>query len=266
MVIVKDGKAILQSIHTKTVNQAVNSQWRNVVLDDRPPLNNNSEKELAMRERTTLAQLRSGHCRLLGSYMSRFSKDVNLYVFTDCSNTPHDVKKLFNCPAHPTTMTPSDLRSRPVDAIREIGYLEQGELDWDGPDWKANNNKRWEEVITSTDLKHNSRKAWLTIKNLSIDPTTSTHASLVNSTQFAHQLLINGGSTMPGKPKCPVLPTEASGRVTLVYPFSEGEYRKGIAALKSAKAVGISDVLQEQLKNIEKPRTSGYLIGSTNIS
>ena len=126
MIIAKDRKAKLQAIHTKAVNQAVNSQGRNVVLDDRPPLINISEKELTRKERTTLAQLRSGHCRLLGFYKSRISKDASLDV---CSKTPHDVKHLFNCPAHPTTMTPSDLWNRPVDAIRELSYLEAGVLD-----------------------------------------------------------------------------------------------------------------------------------------
>ena len=46
MMIAKDRKATLQAIHTKAVNQAVTSQRRNVVLDDRPPLMNISEKEL----------------------------------------------------------------------------------------------------------------------------------------------------------------------------------------------------------------------------
>ena len=133
-------------LHTMAVNQAVTSLGRNVLLDDRPPPIKISEKELTQKERTTLAQLRSGHCRLLGSYKSRISKDVSLDVCADCGKTPHDVKHLFNCPAHPTTMTPSDLWNRPVDAIRELSYLEAGILDWDGPDWKANNNncRLWE--------------------------------------------------------------------------------------------------------------------------
>ena len=107
---------------------AVNSLGRNVVLDDRPPAINISEKELTRKERTTLAQLRSGHCSLLGSYKIRISKDVNLDVCADCGMTPHDVKHLFNCPAHPT-MTPSELWNRPVDAIRELSYLQAGILD-----------------------------------------------------------------------------------------------------------------------------------------
>ena len=129
MMFAKDRKATLQAIHTMTVNQAVTSLRRNVVLDDRPPLINISEKELTRRERTILAQLRPGHCRLIVSYKSRISKDDNLDLSADCGKIPHDVKYLFNCPAHPTTMTPSDLRNRLVDAIRELSYLEAGVLD-----------------------------------------------------------------------------------------------------------------------------------------
>ena len=129
MMIAKDRKATLQAIHTIAVNQAVTSLRRNVVLDERPPLINISEKELTRRERTTLTQQRSGHCRLLGSYKSRISKDASLGVCADCGKAPHDVKHLFNCPAHPTTTTPLDLWNRPVDAIRELSDLEAGVLD-----------------------------------------------------------------------------------------------------------------------------------------
>ena len=69
-----------------------------------------------------LAQLRSGYCKLLGSYKSRIKKDASLDV---CGKTPHDVKHLFACPAHPTTLIPSDLWSKPVESIREFSYLEE---------------------------------------------------------------------------------------------------------------------------------------------
>ena len=85
MMIAKDRKATLQAMHTTAVNQAVTSLRRNVVLDDRPPLINISEKELTRKERTTHAQLRSGHCRLLGSYKSRISKDASFDVCADCA-------------------------------------------------------------------------------------------------------------------------------------------------------------------------------------
>ena len=65
IMIAKDMKVTLQAIYTNAVNQAVNSQERNFVLDDHPPLINNPEKYLTRKERMTLTQLRSGHCRLL---------------------------------------------------------------------------------------------------------------------------------------------------------------------------------------------------------
>ena len=109
--------------------QDVKSHERNVVLDGRPPPISNSEKDLIRKERSTLAQLRSGYCRLLGSNKSRIKKDASLNVCADCGTTPHDIKHLFVCPAHPSTMIPSDLWSRPTDAIRELSYLEARDPD-----------------------------------------------------------------------------------------------------------------------------------------
>ena len=67
LMIAKDRKTTLQAIHTMAVNQAITSLGRNVVLGDRPPAINIFEKELTRKERTTLAQLRSGQYRLIGS-------------------------------------------------------------------------------------------------------------------------------------------------------------------------------------------------------
>ena len=93
------------------------------MLYGRPPPISNSEKELTRKECSTLAQLRSRYCRLLGSYKSSIKKDASLDVCADCGTRPHDVKHLFVCPAHPTTLIPSDLWSRPNDAVRELSYL-----------------------------------------------------------------------------------------------------------------------------------------------
>ena len=114
---------------------------------------------------------------------------------------------------------------------------------------KEEKKKRWEEVITSIDLTHNSRKAWQTIKKLSNNPTSPNPLCLVNSNQVAHHLLVNGQGMMPTKPKCSALPT-VEGKPSLVSAFSEEEYRKGIAALKNNKAAGIDNIMVEQLKNL----------------
>ena len=83
--------------------------------------------------------------------------------------------------------------------------------------------RRWEEVITTTNMTHNSRKAWKTIEKLSGDPATSIPSCLVSANQLAHQLLINGKCTIPSKPKRPVLSTVTEGTTSMVYPFSTGE-------------------------------------------
>ena len=110
--------------------------------------------------------------------------------------------------------------------------------------------KEWEEVITSTDLTHNSRRAWQTIRKLTNDPTTPNPPCLVIANQVAHQLLINGQETMPTKPKLPILPPMQEGTPTIAYPFSVEEYKGDIAALKNNNAAGRDDVLVEQLKHL----------------
>ena len=107
-----------------------------------------------------------------------------------------------------------------------------------------------EEVITSTNMTHNSRKAWKTIRKLSNDPTTSNPPCLVSANQVAHQLLVNGRGTMPSKPKRHVLTPAIEGYYSMVYPFSDEEYRNGVTILTNNKASGRDDVLVEQLNNL----------------
>ena len=71
--------------------------------------------------------------------------------------------------------------------------------------------KIWEEVITSTNMSHNSRKAWKNINKFSNDPTSSNPPCLVTANQVAHELLVNGRGTMP------------SSRSDLYYPQQQKE-------------------------------------------
>ena len=105
------------------------SHERNVVLYGRPPPIHNSENDLSRKERSTLAQLKFGYCGLLGSYNSRIKKDATLNVWADWGMTPHNLKHLFVCPAHTTTITLSDIWSRLVDDILEFSYLEARDPD-----------------------------------------------------------------------------------------------------------------------------------------
>ena len=95
------------------------------MLDGRPPPISKSEKELTRKERSTKIRIYIH----LGSYKSRIKKDESLDVCADCGTTPLDVKHLFVCQAHPSTPIPSDLWSRPTDAVRELSYLEARDPD-----------------------------------------------------------------------------------------------------------------------------------------
>ena len=133
--------------------------------------------------------------------------------------------------------------------------------------WVDNNNKdekkkSWEEVITSTDLTHNSHRAWQTIRKLVNDPTTPNSPCLVN----ANQVLINGQGTMPTKPMRPILPNIQEDTLTMAHPFSEEEFKKSIVALKNNKAAGRDDVLVEQLKHLGQKTKNGYIQCSTYAS
>ena len=86
----------------------------------------------------------------------------------------------------------------------------------------------------------------------------------MSANQVAHQLLVNGRVTMPPKLKRPVLPPETEGDTSKVYPFSEGEYNKGVAGLKNNKAAGRYNILVEQLKHLG-PKAHKWLITMLNI-
>ena len=91
---------------------------------------------------------------------------------------------------------------------------------------------------------------WQTIREISNDPTAPKPPCLVTANQVAYQLLINGRGEMPTNPKCPKLSPISEDDSSLVFPFTEEEYKKGIATLKNNKAAGIDSVLVEQLKNL----------------
>ena len=102
-------KDTLQALHTSFVNTAIDNMKDNRVLNNRSPPINDEETLLSRRQRTPLSQVRSGHCKLLNSY----------------KNVPH----LFDCTAHSNDLSPVNLWDRPIETIRELGFLDTGNLD-----------------------------------------------------------------------------------------------------------------------------------------
>ncbi len=115
---------VIKGIHRDTVTSTIATFKPNIVLGGYPPPVAPEEKALPRTTRATLAQLRSGWCRMLNHYMSRLDGSIS-DACPDCGSSPHDTSHLFNCPAKPTLLTPRELWTRPVDAARFLG-LEMG--------------------------------------------------------------------------------------------------------------------------------------------
>ena len=121
-------KESLQAIHTSFVNTAIDNMADNRVLNYRPPPINDEETYLTRRKRASLAQLHSGHCKLLHSYKKRL-RHTDSSSCLDCGMDPQDVPRLLNCPANPTALTPENLCDRPVKTTRELSFLDTENLD-----------------------------------------------------------------------------------------------------------------------------------------
>ena len=119
-------KGTLQAVHTEVVTRAINSQQPNRVLRNRPPSISSEEDIHVLRrsQRTTLSQLRSGHCRLL----NRLKSTVDLRC-PDCGVNTHDVPHLFNCTAHLNTLLTVNLWDKPFELTRKLSFLDSRYLD-----------------------------------------------------------------------------------------------------------------------------------------
>ena len=115
-------------LHTSFVNTTIDNIKYNRVLNNRPPPINDEETLLSRRQRTTLSQLRSGHCKLLNSYKKRL-KQSDSSSCPDCGMDPQDVPHLFDCTAHPNDLSPVNLWDRPIETRRELSFLDLGNLD-----------------------------------------------------------------------------------------------------------------------------------------
>ena len=106
-------KQILQDIHTSSVKRTISNLRPNLLLDAQPPNISPSEQRLTRLQRTTLAQLRSSHCSLLGDYKVLTGRSTSA-LCPECLLRRHTVRHLFDCDARPTSLTMRDLWVNPV--------------------------------------------------------------------------------------------------------------------------------------------------------
>ena len=108
-----DYRTNLKQIHTDFVAASISRLGNNDLLGCRPPPVSPSEGRLTRLQRTTLAQLRSGHCRFMHDYKLRVGR-ATTDTCPECRASPHNVQHLFSCNAAPTQLTIRDLWINPV--------------------------------------------------------------------------------------------------------------------------------------------------------
>ena len=96
-------KSAISSIHQDVVRTVIESS-SSKLLNGRPPHIVTAEQTLPRKLRTILAQLRTGHSRILGQYMNRIDPTMRNHCH-NCGHPPHDTHHLFDCPSKPTTLT-----------------------------------------------------------------------------------------------------------------------------------------------------------------
>ena len=110
---------VIAGVHTRVVEEAMAAMENNRVLQTRPPTIDKSESFLSRPIRTTLSQLRSGHCSRLNDFRFRIGAAVSDRCL-DCDRATSSTSHLFDCPAHPTNLTTRDLWEKPWDAAAFI--------------------------------------------------------------------------------------------------------------------------------------------------
>jgi len=103
----------LRTLHSQAVGEGKMNFVPSRVLEASPPDISPPESLLPRSVRTTLAQLRSGHCRLLNSYKACVTSGIS-DVCPECAVAPHCIEHLFHCQSHPTQLTVQDLWDNPA--------------------------------------------------------------------------------------------------------------------------------------------------------
>ena len=118
--------------------------------------------------------------------------------------------------------------------------------------------KAWQTLIESTDMTHNSKKAWSTIRKLCDDPCKPKQQYNATANQVAHQLLLNG--RVPNRhPKVRLDRQRYQEDPGFTRAFTAAELNIGIRVLKNGKAPGLDDIQTELIKQFG-PKACDWLL------
>jgi len=109
-------------------------------------------------------------------------------------------------------------------------------------------NRKWHDVIESTDMTKNSKKTWRLIKKLSGDPTIHRTCVNVTANQIYSELLKNG---KPGRKikRDKIIRDENNECHTFHQDFQMNELIISLKEMKNGKAAGYNEIVIEQIKH-----------------
>ena len=111
-------KSAISSIHQDAVRTAIESSSSRLPYGRPPPIAT-AEHSLPRKTRTILAQLRTGHSRILGQCMNRIDPTARNHCHNG-GQSPHDTHHLFDCPSKPITRTVESLWTAPTETSKHL--------------------------------------------------------------------------------------------------------------------------------------------------
>ena len=105
-------KSAISSIHQDVVRTVIESN-SSKLLNGRPPPIATVEQTLPRKIRTILAQLRTGHRRIVGQCTKTARNHCH-----NCGPSPHDTHDLIDCPSKLTTLTVESLWTAPTETAK----------------------------------------------------------------------------------------------------------------------------------------------------
>ena len=118
--------------------------------------------------------------------------------------------------------------------------------------------KPWRTLIESTDMTHNSKKAWSTIRKICDDPCKSKQHCNTTANLVAHQLLLNGRA--PNRqPKVRLDRQRYPDHPGFMRAFTAAALDIGIRVLKNGESPGLDDIQTELIKQFG-PKARDWLL------
>ena len=118
----EDYQAAKNGIHTAFVQKSIAEMGTCPVLNAPRLSVDSSEQSLPRKVRSTLSQLRSGHCIALNSYKHKLGLSDSP-LCPDCGDADQTTRHLFECEANHTTLEVADLWRDPRRAARFLASL-----------------------------------------------------------------------------------------------------------------------------------------------